>query len=92
MAIELAGAHQKALGADKNYDTTEVVAELRRVDVTPHVAQNSAQSGGSAINGRATYHGGYAKLINAHRDIEKVFDWIKQWGVPRQFKLAEAKR
>ncbi len=45
---------------------------MRRIGVTPHVAQNTARSGGSAIDGRTTRHQGYAKSINARRGIEKV--------------------
>ena len=41
MAADLAGAHQKTIGADKNYDTKGFVAEMRRIGVTPHVAQNT---------------------------------------------------
>jgi hypothetical protein len=60
---------------------------MRRIGVTPHVAQNTARPGGSAIDGRTTRHEGYAKSIHARRGIEKVFGWIKQWGGLRQFKL-----
>jgi hypothetical protein len=60
---------------------------VRRIAVTPHVAQNTSRPGGSAIDGRATRHEGYAKSINARRGIEKVFGWIKQWGGLRQLKL-----
>jgi hypothetical protein len=87
MAADLAGAHQKTIGADKNYDTRGFVGEMRRIGVTPHVAQNTARPGGSAIDGRTTRHEGYAQSINARRGIEKVFGWIKQWGGLRQFKL-----
>jgi hypothetical protein len=87
MAADRPGAHQKTLGADKNYDTRGMVAELRRIGVTPHVAQNTSRPGGSAIDGRTTCHEGYAKSIHARRGIEKVFGWIKQWGGLRQFKL-----
>jgi len=87
MAADIPGAHKKTIGADKNYDTRGMVAELRRIGVTPHVAQNTARSGGSAIDGRTTRHEGYTKSINARRGIEKVFGWIKQWGGLRQFKL-----
>jgi hypothetical protein len=80
MAADLSGAHQKTIGADKNYDTTGFVAEMRWLGVTPHVAQNTARSGGSAIDGRTTRHGGYAKSINARRGIEKVFGWLKAFG------------
>ena len=87
MAAAIPGAHQKTIGADKNYDTKGFVAEMRRIGVTPHVAQNTARPGGSAIDSRTTRHDGYAKSINARRGIEKVFGWIKQWGGLRQFKL-----
>ncbi len=87
MAADCGGAHQKTIGADKNYDTRGFVAEMRRLGVTPHVAQNTARSGGSAIDGRTTRHEGYAKSINARRGIEKIFGWIKQFGGLHQFKL-----
>ena len=51
------------------------------------MAQNTARSGGSAIDGRTTRHKDYAKSIHARRGIEKVFGWIKQWGGLRQFKV-----
>jgi hypothetical protein len=87
MAADISGAHQTTLGTDKNYDTKGIVAELRRIGVTPHVAQNTARLGGSDIDGSTTRHEGYAKSINARRGIEEVFGWIKQWGGLRQFKL-----
>jgi hypothetical protein len=90
MVADLAGAHQKTLGADKVYDAKGFVADMRRIGVTPHVAQNtarSARSGGSAIDGRTTRHKGYALSINARRGIEKVFGWIKAFGGLRQFKV-----
>jgi IS5 family transposase len=58
MPADLAGAHQKTIVADKNYDTKGFVAEMRRIGVTPHVAQNTARPGGSAIDGRTTRHEG----------------------------------
>ena len=87
MAANRPGAHQKTIGADKNYDTRGFVAEMRRIGVTPHVAQNSGRPGGSAIDGRTTRHKGYAKSIHARRGIEKVFGWIKQFAGLRQFKV-----
>jgi transposase len=87
MAADLRGAHQKTIGADKNYDTKGFVTEIRRLGVTPHVAQNTARPGGSAIDGRTTRHKGYTQSINARRGIEKVFGWIKQFAGLRQFKL-----
>ena len=76
MAAELTGAHNKTLGADKGYDTSGLVAEMRRICVTPHVEQNTARSGSSAIAGPTTRHKGYAQPIHARRCIEKMFCWI----------------
>jgi hypothetical protein len=67
MAADLPGAHQKTIGADKNFDTKGFVAEMRRIGVTPHVVQNTARPGGSAIDGRTTRHEGYSKSVNARR-------------------------
>ena len=77
MAAAIPCAHQKTIGADKNYDTRSFVAEMWRLGVTPHVAQTTARLGGSAIDSITTRHEGYAKSINARRGIEKVFGWIK---------------
>ena len=74
MAADRPGARQKTIGADKNYDTKGFVAQMRRIGVTPHVAQNTSRPGGSAIDGRTTCHQGYAKSINARRGIEKVYE------------------
>jgi hypothetical protein len=57
---------------------TGLVAEMRCIGVTPHVAQNTSRPGGSAIDGRTTRHQGYDQSIHARRGIEKVFAWIKQ--------------
>lgn len=48
MAADRPGVHQKTLVADKNYDTKVFVAEMPSIGVTPHVAQNTARTGGSA--------------------------------------------
>ena len=58
MAADLAGAHQKTLGADKNYDTKGFVAEMRRIGVTPHMAQNTARRGIEMVFGWLKAFGG----------------------------------
>src|SRR5256885_8594611 len=40
----------------RSYDTRDFVAECRNLKVTPHVAQNTKRSGGSAIDERTTRH------------------------------------
>src|SRR3954464_9685509 len=47
------------VGADKLYDTAAWVAAVRRMRITPHVAQSTARRGGSAIDQRTTRHAGY---------------------------------
>ncbi len=63
------------LGADKGYDADDFVDELRSMNVTPHVAQNSGRR--SAIDGRTTRHGGYAVSQRIRKRIEEAFGWIK---------------
>jgi transposase len=64
------------LGADKAYDTQDFVNELRSMNVTPHVAQNT-NGRSSAIDGRTTRHGGYAISQRIRKRIEEAFAWIK---------------
>jgi transposase len=64
------------LGADKAYDAEDFVNELRSMNATPHVAQNTSGRS-SAINGRTTRHGGYAVSQRIRKRIEEAFSWIK---------------
>ncbi|MBB4397163.1 IS5 family transposase [Bradyrhizobium sp. ERR14] len=64
------------LGADKAYDAEDFVNELRSMNVTPHVAQNT-NGRSSAIDGRTTRHGGYAVSQRIRKRIEEAFGWIK---------------
>ncbi|MCZ7600565.1 MAG: IS5 family transposase [Gammaproteobacteria bacterium] len=64
------------LGADKAYDTADFVMELREINVTPHVAQNTSGRA-SAIDGRTTRHGGYAISQCIRKRIEEGFGWMK---------------
>ena len=66
------------LGSDKAYDVAGHVASLREMDVTPHVAQNTARR--SAIDRRTTRHPGYALSQRARKRIEEAFGWIKATG------------
>ncbi len=47
---------------------------MRRINVTPHAAQNVERNGGSAIDGRTTRHPGYAPSLRARKLIEEDFD------------------
>jgi transposase len=64
------------LGGDKGYDSADFVNELRSMNVTPHVAQNT-RNRRSAIDGRTTRHPGYAVSQRIRKRIEEAFGWIK---------------
>ena len=64
------------LGGDKGFDTQDFVAELREINVTPHVAQNRSGRR-SAIDGRTTRHPGYAVSLRIRKRIEEAFGWAK---------------
>jgi transposase/IS5 family transposase len=67
------------LAADKAYDTRDFVAALRRVSVTPHVAQNTSNRA-SAIDCRTTRHPGYAISQILRKRVEEIFGWGKSIG------------
>jgi transposase len=73
------GRHRATLGADKGYDTAGFVADLRTLNVTPHVAQNTSGRR-SAIDARTTRHPGYAASQRLRKRIEESFGWIKTVG------------
>jgi transposase len=64
------------LGADKAYDAEDFVNELRSMNATPHVAQNT-NGRASAIDRRTTRHAGYAVSQRIRKRIEEAFGWIK---------------
>jgi transposase len=81
------GLGRRTVGADKAYDTREFIATARDLGITPHVTQNTARSGGSAIDGRTTRHAGYAKSQHARPRIEPAFGWLKTIAWLRKIKL-----
>jgi transposase len=78
MTDTLPGA-RVTLGMDKGYDYPAFIAELRRMAVTPHVAQNTTNRR-SAVDGRTTRHPGYARSQRKRKLVEQVFGWIKTVG------------
>jgi transposase len=70
------------LGADKAYDVTAFVGELRARQVTPHIAIDGRVSKHgvmrkTAIDGRTTRHVGYQVSQICRKRIEEVFGWLK---------------
>lgn len=69
------GARRLTVGGDKGFDK-DFVAEMREINVTPHVAQNDSGRR-SAIDGRTTRHPGYAVSLRIRKRIEEAFGWAK---------------
>jgi transposase len=84
-AIVMINAHDPGserritVGADKGYDTADFVADLRAMNVTPHVAQND-KGRRSAIDARTTRHKGYAVSQKKRKLVEEPFGWGKVIG------------
>jgi transposase len=73
------GASRITLGGDKGFDAREFIDDLRELNVTPHVAQNTSNRA-SAIDGRTTRHPGYAISQNKRKLVEESFGWAKTIG------------
>ena len=79
------------VGEDKAYDAADHVANLRAINVTPHVTQNDSITATgkrrqSAIDGRITRHQGYSLSQSRRAMIECIFGWGKQHGTMRKTK------
>jgi transposase len=86
MAEKIPGTKRVTLAGDKNYDTRELVRELRHMNITPHVAQNNTNRS-SAIDARTTRHAGYAVSQRKRKLVEQSFGWMKVIGLLRKVKL-----
>jgi hypothetical protein len=74
------------LGADKAYDSRDLVTTLQAMNVTPHVTQNN-KNRRSAIDGRTTRRRGYAMSQSRRPIIERTFGWLKSVAGMRKVKL-----
>jgi transposase len=83
MLKDLAGDRRATVAADKAYDTADFVANLREMNMTPHVAQNN-KARRSAIDKRTTRHPGYEVSLRCRKRIEEIFGWLKTVGGMRK--------
>jgi hypothetical protein len=86
MLEQVPGDGRITVAGDKGFDTVEFVAECRHINVTPHVAQNTARAGGSAIDSRTTRHASYAISQKKRERIEESFGWLKDIALLRKLK------
>jgi transposase len=82
MVGRIDGSKRVTLGADKAYDTREVVETLRVMGVTPHIAAKNAAY--SMIDGRTTRHPGYEISQRKRKRVEEIFGWLKTVALMRK--------
>ena len=71
------------VGGDRGYDSEDFVAECRRRNVTPHIAQHTVNRA-SRIDARTTRHTGYEVSQRKRKRIEECFGWMKTVGGMRK--------
>src|SRR5438067_1893548 len=76
MVEAVPGRHRITVAADKGYDTRDLVAGLRAMDATPHVAQHTTGRR-SALDARTTRHAGYTISQQKRKLVEQGFGWMK---------------
>ena len=85
MLESIPGQHRITVAADKGYDTRDFVAEVRAMQVTPHIAQHTRRRR-SAIDARTTRHPGYAISQQKRKLVEQGFGWMKTIGGLRKLR------
>lgn len=78
-------ARRVTVGGDKNFDMPAWVAAVRRMGITPHVAQHTTRRR-SAIDARTTRHAGYAVSQRCRKKVEQPFGWMKTVGLLRKLR------
>jgi transposase len=78
-------ARRVTVGGDKNFDMPAWVGAVRRMGITPHVAQHTVRRR-SAIDGRTTRHPGYAVSQRRRKLVEQPFGWMKTVGLLRKLR------
>jgi transposase len=86
MLEQIPGKRRVTVGGDKGFDTADFIAECRHMQVTPHVAQNDARPGGSAIDQRTTRPESYRISQRKRKRIEECFGWLKTIALLRKLR------
>ncbi len=86
-AIELCATQpprvgRRTLGADQGYDQRSLIAGLRGLGWTPHIAQGPT----SILDGRTTRHAGSATSQERRKRVEESFGWGKTVGLLRKLR------
>lgn len=73
---------QITLGADKGYDASTFVDDLKQRKVSPHIARNNHETKTgkrrkSAVDDETAATAGYAVSLRIRKRIEEIFGWMK---------------
>jgi transposase len=86
MAEQIGSSRRVTMGGDKGYDQKRLIEELRRENITPHIARNEKRNGGSALDERTTRHAGYEISQRKRKRVEEIFGWMKTVGLMRKLR------
>ena len=78
------GKRRITVGADKGYDEAGLIAQLRRLRVTPHIQKRESETRSSHLDARTTRHAGYHSSLGNRRRIEQIFGWLKTIALVRK--------
>ena len=77
------------VGGDKGYNHRAFVEGVRKLGITPHVADKPRYS---AIDRRTTRHEGYSWSMRIRKRIEEIFGWAKTTGGFRRTRFRGVQR
>ena len=80
------------VAGDKGFDSQDFVEGARQLGFTPHIAQNINSQRGSKIDGRTTWHPGYAVSQRLRKKVEEIFGWWKTIAGCRKLRYIGVKR
>src|SRR5574341_1793509 len=83
MIDRVPGDNRVTLGGDKAYDVREFVEDLRVLNVTPHVAQNTSDRKSTRLNSSHQLIS-YAVFCLKKKKVEEIFGWLKTVGLMRK--------
>jgi transposase len=78
------GRRRVTLAGDKAYDEAKFLAQLRQLQVTPHVNKHESEKRRSNLDRRTTRHPGYEISLKKRRRIEHIFGWLKTTALMRK--------
>jgi transposase len=87
MAAAINGGKRRiTLAADKAYDESALIAQLRDLRVTPHFQKHESEKRRSHLDARTTRHPGYTVSITKRKRIEHIFGWLKTTALMRKLR------